>query len=318
MFGIVVVDLTTKCNFKCPHCLRGKRAPQDLSMDLLDKFYTEGHDVDLGLISISGGEPILHSHFFENIDLIVRHGYKFNYVSNGYLYREYEDVLKYREKLECMIISIDGVTKESYSKMRGDIGFERAWEAVKFYSDKGVYMKVQVVLSGANQHEAEELVEKAVKYGAKEISFTGIITEYDDTYALTQEQKSECWNKINTVARRYNIAVTRCAALGNFGGIDFCRALTATCAPRLSPTGDFYTCCDIWKDDISVGNIADTSYGELFQKAIIVNGYLRALRLKYFKEESNKAGFNSCEFCVRHIEEAMSMFKDKAYDKVLC
>jgi len=306
MFGIVVTDITTRCNFKCSHCLRGKRSVQDASLDMLNKFYTDGHKANLGLVSISGGEPILHPKFFEMIKLINEHGYNFNFVTNGYLYKDYEDVLKYRAKLECIIVSIDGVSKESYEKMRGIMGYEHAWETVKYYADRDVYVKVQVCLSAANKHESVDFIEKAVKYGAREIAFTGIITEYDDTYKLSNEEKAECWDNIVKFCGRYNIIVSRCAALGTVGGVDFCRALNSTCAPRLSPEGNFYTCCDIYRNG-KIGNIEEESYLELFQKATIVNGYLQSLRIKYFDEENKLPWFNTCEFCTNHIEEAIRL-----------
>ena len=300
----IVVDVTTRCNFKCGHCLRDKnRSDQcvDIDLDLLDKLYNEGRKSDLSHISLSGGEPILHTKFYDIIDNIVGNNYTFNFVTNGFLYREYEDVVKYRDHLSEAIISIDGATQEVYGLMRDSKGFDRAWDAVKFFSDKKIKVRVQTCLSIFNYPQIEKIIDMAASNGAYEIAF-GNVTGSD--IQLTKEQCYSSWNIINE-----NSGKIRCYALSNLGIglLSSCVALTRTSGPRLSPDGYFYSCCDLRENSGLVGNLRCNSYSELKTKAMVANGILTSLHVKYFMLSKLDDRYNTCDFCQKHWNEAIEM-----------
>jgi hypothetical protein len=72
------IDITYRCNLKCINCNRScAQAPSDLEMPLADiaAFIEASVDREIAWkrIRILGGEPTLHSRFFEIIDLLLRY-----------------------------------------------------------------------------------------------------------------------------------------------------------------------------------------------------------------------------------------------------
>jgi organic radical activating enzyme len=55
----VVIEITRRCNMKCPHCLRGEPESKDIPDRILDRFFQKIKGDRLGSITITGGEPSL-------------------------------------------------------------------------------------------------------------------------------------------------------------------------------------------------------------------------------------------------------------------
>ena len=57
VFAGLTVELTRKCNMKCPHCMRGDAQEKTMSTDTIDRLI---EDVDkVAFLSVTGGEPLL-------------------------------------------------------------------------------------------------------------------------------------------------------------------------------------------------------------------------------------------------------------------
>lgn len=53
----LVIEVTRRCNMKCPHCLRGPAQALDITQDILDRLLAPVSSI--GTITLSGGEPSL-------------------------------------------------------------------------------------------------------------------------------------------------------------------------------------------------------------------------------------------------------------------
>ena len=77
------LEITYKCNFRCPICYNSKVKRQELSTSqfkkLIDDFAAEG----CFYINISGGEPLLRSDFFELYQYCRQVGIRPSIESNG-------------------------------------------------------------------------------------------------------------------------------------------------------------------------------------------------------------------------------------------
>jgi MoaA/NifB/PqqE/SkfB family radical SAM enzyme len=84
------VMCTFRCNFRCTHCPQVASradAPYELSRQTLLRIITESKELSgRGYnISVSGGEPLLHPHIFEAMELAHKLGVDFGLTTNGYL-----------------------------------------------------------------------------------------------------------------------------------------------------------------------------------------------------------------------------------------
>jgi MoaA/NifB/PqqE/SkfB family radical SAM enzyme len=99
-----------RCNLSCTYCNEYDKTsdpvPIETMLERIDKLAEFGSSV----ITISGGEPMMHPEIFEIIARIRHHGMIAGLISNGYYFQP-EKVKKLNEPgLDYLQISIDNVT----------------------------------------------------------------------------------------------------------------------------------------------------------------------------------------------------------------
>ena len=58
-FDYLVLEITRKCNMRCPHCLRGPRQPIDMDLKIISRIM---ENVDyISCVTFTGGEPSLNA-----------------------------------------------------------------------------------------------------------------------------------------------------------------------------------------------------------------------------------------------------------------
>jgi molybdenum cofactor biosynthesis enzyme MoaA len=77
------IDITYKCNLKCINCNRScAQAPSGIEMPVedIEAFINQSIEkkIEWERIRILGGEPTLHKHIFEIIDLLISYQKKYN------------------------------------------------------------------------------------------------------------------------------------------------------------------------------------------------------------------------------------------------
>ena len=105
-----------RCNLACTYCNEYDKTsdpvPIDVMLERIDKLAEFGTSV----ITISGGEPMMHPEIYEIIARIRHHGMIAGLISNGYYFQP-EKVKKLNEAgLDYLQISIDNVTPDDVSK----------------------------------------------------------------------------------------------------------------------------------------------------------------------------------------------------------
>lgn len=105
-----------RCNLACTYCNEFDKTsdpvPIEEMLKRIDKLAALGSSV----ITISGGEPMMHPHIYEIIARIRHHGMIAGLISNGYYFQP-EKIKKLNEAgLDYLQISIDNVTPDEVSK----------------------------------------------------------------------------------------------------------------------------------------------------------------------------------------------------------
>jgi MoaA/NifB/PqqE/SkfB family radical SAM enzyme len=113
------LDLTSACNFSCPHCIDSKIINTGQSLDIEDIKHTVDTLQNNGLLSIillGGGEPTLHKDFGEIATYIKRKGLQLGIVTNGSRLSQIESIVELLEKEDWVRISIDSGTQDTFAR----------------------------------------------------------------------------------------------------------------------------------------------------------------------------------------------------------
>ena len=191
-FGPVSInlDLTSACNFRCPHCVdsgiinTGETLSLDAIKQSIDTLQKKGL---LSVILIGGGEPTVHRDFEEIVRFIRNRGLQVGIATNGSRLERVEAVADLLQEGDWLRLSLDAAREDTFHKSHrpaGGItlrGILRTAQRVKKANPKislgysyvivweGIHMGGHELAS--NVGEVPEAVEKAREYSFDYISF---------------------------------------------------------------------------------------------------------------------------------------------------
>ena len=114
------LDLTSACNFACPHCVDSKiiNTGEYLSIEdvkhSLDTLKSRGL---LSVILLGGGEPTLHKDFGKIVNYIKSIGLQLGIVTNGSRLGRVAKVAALLEKHDWVRVSLDAASQETFVKL---------------------------------------------------------------------------------------------------------------------------------------------------------------------------------------------------------
>ena len=179
MFSLTL-EPTNLCNRNCLHCLRDKLEPREsISLELAQRILKEARVLGLDKIHITGGELTLYPDLEELISLIVDDGFRFDLVTNGYLFRERLLPLlaqpKVKKRLDEVCFSLDGATASSHNAIRGGGSFKEVMEAATLCRLKEIPVGFKSIISNLNKNEITEIALLGGTLGAKEHNFISLL-----------------------------------------------------------------------------------------------------------------------------------------------
>ena len=183
-------EITNSCNFRCGHCYIPSKLKNDnesIDKNLAIRILDELKQLGCIKLLITGGEAILHPHFFE----IYRHAYDLGFVitlfSNGYNLDakiiSFLDAYK-PDKLE---ITLYGWNEKSYSDFtKRRCAYQQVGNVLQTLVDTEINFDLKVSLTTHNVHHIQELNSFADRYG-KKIRYDGVIIN-----SLDQSENTLC------------------------------------------------------------------------------------------------------------------------------
>jgi len=137
--GVLQFHLTNACNMRCPHCYMsaGVKQEQELTTEeiygVIKQFKSYGGEQ----ITFTGGEVCMRKDLASIIQYAYSAGLRVEVLTNGTLWRE-KDIKNLAPYLSRVQISIDGVTEEENSRIRGKGNFEKALNTIETFLSYGV------------------------------------------------------------------------------------------------------------------------------------------------------------------------------------
>lgn len=185
------VEPTTSCNLRCPQCPSGLRSftreTGSLELETYKTIIDQLHRTSGYITLYFQGEPYLN----KNFNAIVNYAYqKKMYTatsSNAHYFNKENAESIIKSGLDRLIISIDGIDQETYSKYRigGSIdkvikGTQALVEAKKNLKRKTPHIIWQFIVFRHNEHQLEDIKKMAAEVDVDELSIkTAQIYEFE-------------------------------------------------------------------------------------------------------------------------------------------
>ena len=173
---MVVLSVTYRCNSRCPGCpyvqSKIRQSYKDMPFmppALFEKIADECGEHGALIRLTGGGEPLLHPHMVEMIEYAKAAGAKIGLITNGSLLTPQTVDRLLACGTDAIEISADAADKETYSKIRVGLDFDRLMQNVNYLMDRRneTTSKTKVIVSLVNQKALEGKLESAVDYWSK-------------------------------------------------------------------------------------------------------------------------------------------------------
>jgi radical SAM protein with 4Fe4S-binding SPASM domain len=258
----VIWEITYACNQNCEYCIARAGAPDpcELSRKEIDKILDELIELKVGLINITGGEPLLKKDTVVHIaQRATENGIDIELLTNGMLVTPEMAEELYSVGIRYAQVSLDCVHPEVHDDQRGVKGaWEKAVRAIRELRNAGIEVMAAAVVTGKNSEYFEETrkflseIADKVKLGPVMPMGRGETNEW----LLTPEMH------FRLLERRNN------AGEGKLTDFIFCKE---TCSigttPVIAPNGDVYPCMLTKYEELKLGNVMETSIQSIYKNS---------------------------------------------------
>ena len=166
----VAWQITNECNLACLHCIEesgpGKAFKDEIDREGALAVVDQLMDHQVPYLSFSGGEPMLHPHFFEMVERVTSRGSQLKIETNGHYLTPQNCARLKALEVKAVQVSLDGATSATFGRMRVRGEFDRTVEGIRNLVAAGVDVEVNFSPAAFNIHEAARIVDLAFKLGA--------------------------------------------------------------------------------------------------------------------------------------------------------
>lgn len=172
----VAWQINSECNLGCLHCCEeaGHSMPDEMNKEETFIFLQQIAEAKIPYVAFSGGEPLLHPHFFQMCEYLRKNNVSLKVETNGELIDEKIADRIAALKFRSVQISLDGATAATHEKLRLAGDWKKAVDACRLLIKKGVTTEVVFVPTRFNIHETGDLVDLANSLGVYGV-YTGKI-----------------------------------------------------------------------------------------------------------------------------------------------
>jgi len=170
--------LTEGCNLACRHCwLSPKLQTHDriypvLPVELFRSILHHAVPLGLKVVKLTGGEPLMHPHILEILDVIKEFNLGLTIETNGILCTPElaKKIASFNKP--SISVSIDGADAETHESIRGIPGcFDKAINGIRTLVDAGLKPQVIFTLMQSNKNQIEPVVRLAESLKAGSVKF---------------------------------------------------------------------------------------------------------------------------------------------------
>jgi MoaA/NifB/PqqE/SkfB family radical SAM enzyme len=179
--SMFVFIITEQCNLNCSYCLRDAGAHhREIPFDQLKRIIMRAYSMGYRKTGITGGEPLLYSHFRELMTLLGRLKFWVFFETNGCLLDE-DRMLLMRSHLGKnleFLTSLDNCDENANDLQRGAGAHHQTLKAIALIKSHGYRLSINTVISPHNL-TTEESLERHIRFtrdlGADSLSLSAVV-----------------------------------------------------------------------------------------------------------------------------------------------
>jgi len=286
---IVDVELTNHCNLKCIFCAGQNAMTREkgfISEKLLMKAVDECSLFNTPIRFIRWGEPFLHPKIISFIEYVKSRGLLLHITNNGQIMKENHMKALVEHKVDSIIFSFQGATKDRYELMRNNENYNILCKNIlKLIDIRGDKEKPFIQISCTMTDESKEEIKDFVNYWQNIVDFIGIgKTNLSRLHALKPElfiASNGLMNLINkeTIKKAYR----PCDEVYQKLSVDW--------------DGKVTCCCDDFDNFLTIGDL---------NKSTIFDIWNNNRKLNIFRElldDNMQRSLSLCNTCYHTYEE---------------
>lgn len=251
----ISLELTNICNLHCSYCARDDDAlyhtPANFfSVELLRRIIRSAKHPSCGFNSVSftGGEVTIHPQFKQIVETVREEGWQFGFVTNGWHFdRVYPTLLANREALHMVAFSLDGPTRETHDRWRGEGSFVRVMRAITRCYMKGIPFLIKTGIRRDTIPLLEQFALLAARLGSQAIHFSHLLPTSagaEDESGLSIEERAHAEQEIGVLSNIFKMKIGVATGYYNLNPAPPCQALEgANC--NIDYRGRLTLCCNL-------------------------------------------------------------------------
>jgi len=208
----VAWQITNECNLACLHCIEesgpGKAFRDELDQAQIFGILDQMVELEVPYVSFSGGEPMVHPHFFAMVQRFCKSDGQLKIETNGH-YLSPENCARLAELgVKAVQVSLDGASRETFNRMRVRGEFNTTVDGTRNLRAAGVPVEINFSPTQFNIHEIGAAIDLAYELGAYSFytgrtMYTGNAVRTWGKLAPTEEQYSEFFGTLHAKADEY-------------------------------------------------------------------------------------------------------------------
>lgn len=161
--------VTSLCNLHCRHCTVTSHGPlnRDISVKEWGVILDRLAEAKILRLTVTGGEPFSRPDLSLLMEEMMARPFRFTINTNGTLLSAgaIDSLLKARNRIDDLMIGLDGASADTVDALRGEGTFERQMEGLQRLADKGIKPGFYCTVTSINREDIRETVRLAERYG---------------------------------------------------------------------------------------------------------------------------------------------------------
>jgi MoaA/NifB/PqqE/SkfB family radical SAM enzyme len=317
---IIVIEATNRCNLNCLHCMKningmGDVEVVDFDLFLLDKVLTQAEAFKTRVVSLTGGEPTMHSDWEGLIGVLEKHNVDYVFTTNGYNFEETHKVLKKSSKrFKGITFSIEGATAQTNDMIRGEGTYDKVIQAMKIAREHNMPFGMQAVIGRHNMHEMPQLAALADELGSDELNYILMRPSPDNVEhllsLLESEEVEEKAAAIKDAYKNHHVKIGMTTGYKSPDPFFCCRPLSMSMI-TIDYNGLLRFCVDLTNYRGAIADYTDI-VANLHMKPLAAGLKDLANRVNRFRHNKidwvtegtfSSTDYNPCLYCLRHFNK---------------
>jgi AdoMet-dependent heme synthase len=177
--------LTERCNLRCSHCYQEGTMAEELSLDQVKRTigdvremlesWSDSYGIEFEpSFNITGGEPFLRQDLFSILEEAGGKGFEVYLLTNGILIDSQIARSLHDTGVKGVQVSLEG-PENIHEAIRGRESFGRTLEGVRYLTNEGIPVTLNITLSAMNVDYFTDLINLASGLGVPKLGFSRLV-----------------------------------------------------------------------------------------------------------------------------------------------